>query len=219
MIGLNPLRKKVLITTDEVIFHGPTESKVDPRILVQSIIVAETRFIKPFIGSVPYDAMVAAKNNLVTDENKEDLQAALNEGRSGKEIIILNKGDYVNSDSYLNSVQLALWQNHLHKIVAECVVYTAMPGNRARFANQGMLKNSPDVIGGSSNTASIGMGELKTLMDQTMFTRIGPLMDDMHAYLCKNAYPGYTIKNTGTRRSGISLDMYDDEDEKCNCKW
>jgi hypothetical protein len=219
MTGLNPLKVKVLITTDEVIFHGPTDNKVDPRILLQSIIVAETRFIVPMIGLIPYTALVNAKNKVVTEINKDELQTALNAGRNAKDVIEVQLGDYVNSDTYLSTAQQALWQNHLHKLVAECVVYTALPGNRARFTNQGVTKNSPDIIGGTGSVASVDLFELKHLMDRTLQHRIGPLMDAMHDYLCQTVYPGYTNKYTATKRSGISLEMYDDEDDKCRCTW
>src|SRR5687768_17555614 len=134
MIGINPLRTKVLITTDEVIFHAPTDQTIDPRIILNNIIIAERRFIKPMVGSSIYKLLIDNKNLLVTSSNKATLQAIVNSGRpSDREQIILSTGDYVNSDAYLNEQQQELWFNYLHKIVAECVWFCALPVNRARF--------------------------------------------------------------------------------------
>lgn len=229
MIGVNPLKTKVLITTDEVIFHGPTDSTVDPRIIIQSIIIAESRFIKPLIGLGAYSKMVDSKNTVVTELNKDTLQTAVNEGRpstSNREQIVLRVGDYVNSDTYLTTTQLDLWQNYLHKITAECVIYTALVNNRARFTSKGVIKNSPNTIGNAGDTATVDLYELKHLMDRTLWYRIGPLIDDMHGYMCKVKYPDYTracdcdgLSRDLYKKAGLSLSMYDEDDERCGCDW
>lgn len=221
MIGLNPLKTKVLITTDEVIFHGPTDSKVDPRILLQSIIIAETRFIQPMLGATVYNALVEAKNTLVTADNKVQLQTDLNTGRTDREMITLQEGDYVNSDDSLSATQKALWNTYLHKITAECVVFCSLEGNRARFTAKGVTKNFPATIGGIGDTASVDLYELRHLIDRTLQVRINPLLEAMHEYLYSTAYPDYTRKKYSTKRSGIILSMYedDDDDDKCGCRW
>lgn len=227
MISVNPLKTKVLITTDEVIMHGPTDNTVDPRTLLHSIIIAESRFIKPLTGLVAYGKLVDAKNTLVTEANKATLQTEVNEGRASntnRETIVLKEGDYVNSDAFLSTTQLDLWQNYLHKITAECVVYTALVNNRARFTSKGVIKNSPNTIGNAGDTATVDLYELKHLMDRTLWYRIGPLIDDMHAYLCKVKYPDYTracdcdgLSKDLYKKAGLSLSMYDEDDERCGC--
>lgn len=229
MIAVNPLRTKVLITTDEVVFHGPVDNTPDVRMLLSSIIIAESRFVKPLIGLTAYKKMVDLKNQLVTEANLDNMKDLLNDKRSpDRKDIELHPGDYVNSDTWLTAKQLDLWQNHLHKITAECVVYVAMVNNRARFTAKGIIKNAPNLIGGGvGDTASVDLYELKHLMDKTMWHRIAPLINDMHSYMCKVSYPDYTrrcdcgdITGELANRNGISLNMYDDDDcGRPDCKY
>ncbi len=220
MIAVNPLKTKVLITTDEVIFHTPTDHQVDPRIILQCIIVAERRFIKPMLGAAVYQTLVDVKNKLVDSSNKASLQTDVNAGRSGREPIVLNEGDYVNSDTYFNAAQLALWTDYLHKIVAECVYYIALPVNRTRFNTEGMMQNSPNSITTAATSVSIALADLKHLMDKSLKDRIAPLMEDLHKYMCASGFTGYE-KDCGCdsdghphqRKSDIVLGMYDDIDD------
>lgn len=220
MIGVNPLRTKVLITTDEVIFHAPVDHDTDPRTILQSIIIAERRFVKPLVGATVYNALIDNKNALVTPGNKSILQEAVNTGREGdREIIKLYSGDYVNSDTYLNSVQQELWHQCLHKIVAECVWFCSLPVNRARFTAKGVVKNYPESISSTQDSVTIDLSELKHLMDRGLRDRINPLIDDMHEYMCLSGYPGYIRScegcgrsyGSGTPRSNVVLGMYDDD--------
>lgn len=226
MISVNPLKKKVLITVDEVIFHGPTDNTVDPRIILQSIIIAESRFIKPLLGLTAYNKIVEAKNVLITEGNLDTYKSQVNENRGkDRDERPVQAGDYVNSDTFLSTKQKELWHEHLHKLTAECVIYSALINNRARFTAKGVTKNSPNLIMGGTDTQSVDLFELKHLMDKTMWHRIGPLIDDMHGYMCKVKYPDYTrpceceqVGNKMANRAGIILSMYDD-DEKCGCDW
>lgn len=220
MIGINPLRTPVLITSDEVIFHAPTDHQVDPRHLLQSIIVAERRFIKPMLTDVPYNALTAMKNKIVTALNISTLQSDLNTGRDAdREQIVLVEGDMVNSDTYLDAISLALWKDYLHKITAECVYYVSLPVNRARFTSQGIMVNNPASITSDSKSQSIDLKDLKHLMDRTLQDRISPLVEDMHKFLCTNGYPGYAnncqCDSDGHRyikQTDVMLGMYDEDD-------
>jgi hypothetical protein len=226
MISLNLLKTNVLITTDEVIFHAPVEGTVDPRSIMQSIIVAERRFIKPMLGATVYDALIAVKNLLVTAGNKAATQTAFDDARgTDREPYTLKEGDIVNSDDYLSTTQKTLWNNYLHKITAECVYFVALPVNRSRFNSQGVTQNNPASITSSGGPASIDLRDLKHLMDRSLQDRIDPLMEDMHQYLCKTKYPGYTkdcgCDSNGTaykKKTDIILSMYDN-DENCKCEW
>lgn len=221
MIGLNPLRTPVLITSDEVIFHAPTDHQVDPRILLQSIIIAERRFIKPLLTHIPYDSLTAMKNTLVTSGNMATLQSDLNASRApNRDLIVLAEGDYVNSDTYLDATSLSLWKNYLHKIVAECVYFVSLPVNRSRFTSQGMMKNNPASITSSSESATINLDELKHLMDRTLQDRISPLIDDMHIFLCTNSYPGYAHNcrcddhgRFNSKQTDVMFGMYEEDDD------
>src|SRR6478609_9320313 len=116
MIDVNPLKTKVLITVDEVNFHAPIDQQADYRTILQNIIIAERRFIKPILGSSVYQALIDAKNVLVTEANLATSTTEVNEGRpEDREPIILHPGDYLNSETYLSTVQQDLWNNCLHK--------------------------------------------------------------------------------------------------------
>jgi hypothetical protein len=222
MIGVNQLRTKVLITSDEVIFHAPTDHSMDPRVILQSIIIAERRFIKPMIGASIYSYFIENKNLLVTISNKSSLETIINADRpADRQQIILNTGDYVNSDTYLNEQQLDLWQNYLHKIVAECVWFCALPVNRARFTSKGVIKNFPETINNDQESVTVDLKDLKHLMDKGLQERISPLMDDMHEYMCDSGYPGYSHKcacnDQPKKQSGVLFGLYDDDDDRKCC--
>jgi hypothetical protein len=221
MIGVNPLKTKVLVTTDEVIFHAPTDNTVDPRIILNNIIIAERRFIKPLLGVGIYNLIIDNKNLLVTSSNKDELQDIVNANRpADRQPIILNVGDYVNSDTYLNEQQQDLWLNYLHKIVAECVWFCALPVNRARFGAQGVIKNFPETIGQNQESVTIDLKDLKHLLDKGLQERITPLIDDLHSYMCSIRYPGYTRdcgcgESRTKKMSGVIFGLYDDDKKKC----
>jgi hypothetical protein len=222
MIGLNPLRTKVLITTDEVIFHAPTENTCDPRIILQCIILAERRFIKPVLGATLYGILIDKKNVLVTTDNKASLQTSLNTGRgTDREPIDLVEGDYVNSDTYLETEQQTLWKDYLHKITAECVWLVALPVNRARFASKGILKNNPETISENRDSVTVDLSDLKHLLDKGLNERITVLIEDMHSYLCESGFAGYFkdcgCNSEGTavkKSSGVIFGLYDDDKPK-----
>lgn len=217
-MNLNPLNKKVLITTDEVIFHGPTDMKVDPRILMQSIIVAELRIIKPVLGATIYNELIEAKNKTVTSDNISAYQTEINEGRAGREQITLKIGNIVNSATFLNDQQKELWTEHLHKLTAEAVVSASLHHNRARFTAQGVTKNYADIAGGG-NTTSVSLLELRNLIDHVSYSRISVLVDEMLLYMSAVGYPGYEQSTyIPMKKNPINLSMYEDE-TRGGCRW
>lgn len=224
MIGVNPLRTKVLITTDEVIFHAPMDNNPDLRSILSNIIIAERRFIKPLLGTIIYNQLLDNKNLLVTSSNKDALQTIVNAGRDHKrEQITLVVGDYVNSDAYLNEQQQELWVNYLHKIVAECVWFCALPTNRARFTGKGVVKNHPETISEKQESVTVDLKDLKHLLDKGLQERISPLLDDCHTYLCSVGYPNYPrdcgCGRTETQKmSGVLFGLYDDDDKRKCCE-
>lgn len=223
MISKNPLKTKVLITTDEVIFHAPVDNQGDARTILQSIIIAERRFIKPILGSTLYQTLIDAKNKLVTADNIVEYQTAIDdETHDDREPVTLVEGDMVNSDTFLDSTQADLWHTCLHKIVAESVWFCALPVNRSRFTAQGIIHNFPQEALGTSNSVSVDLRTLKHLMDRGLQDRISPLIDDMHSYMCVSHYPGYTREcgcdGKGTpKKTDFILGMYD-EDVPCGCR-
>lgn len=222
MIGVNYLKTKVLITVDEVVFHAPVDSQVDVRMINQNIILAERRFIKPILGSVIYGKLVEAKNKLVTEANLADSQTEVEVGRpDDRDPVQLHPGDYLNSDTYLNSVDQELWNSYLHKIVAEAVWFTALPVNRSRFTASGIVNNFPENVLSAGGSQTIQLRDLKHLMDKGLQDRVSVLIDDMHSFLCLTAYPGYK-RDCGcdgqgqTKKTDVILGMYD-EDYPCGC--
>ncbi len=220
MIGVNMLKTKVLITTDEVIFHAPMDNNPDIRSILSNIIIAERRFIKPLLGTVIYNQLLDNKNLLVTSSNKASLEAIVNAGRSeDRDPITLHVGDFVNSDTYLNEQQQDLWVNYLHKIVAECVWFCALPTNRARFTGKGVVKNHPETISEKQESVTVDLKDLKHLLDKGLQERITPLIDDLHQYMCSVGYPGYPRdcgceKSSTKKMSGVIFGLYDDDDRK-----
>jgi hypothetical protein len=146
----------------------------------------------------------------------------VNEDRpADRDPIVLVPGDYLNSDTYLSTVQQDLWNNYLHKLVAEAVWFTALVVNRSRFTAQGIINNFPDNLLSSGGSQTVQLRDLKHLMDRGLQDRISPLMEDLHSYMCVTAYPGYT-KDCGCdgkgspKKTDLVLGMYD-EDEPCGC--
>jgi hypothetical protein len=226
MIGVNRLRTEVLITTDEVIFHAPTDHQADPRTIENNIIIAERRFVKPILKGVLYQALIETKNKLVTAGNKVSLQTDVNTGRGAdREAITLNEGDYVNSDTYLDVNQQALWKKHLHKIVAECVWLVALPVQRVRFVAGGVVKNYPESISENRTSVTADLPDLKHLMDKGLNERITVLIQDMYEYLCENSFSGFQ-KNccddesaSSQKSSGVIFGLYDDDDKPKRSRW
>lgn len=224
MISVNYLRTKVLATSDDVIFHAPTDHNMDPRTINQSIIIAERRFIKPALGSTLYNTLVATKNILVTPANIAMLQATIDSAAStDREPIVLRSGDYVNSDGYFNTDEQLLWQEHLAKLVAEAVYFVTLPPARSRLGSRGLIKNFPEIIGPMSGEAvSADLRDLKHLMDRSLQDRISPLLDDMHDYMCEVGFRGYERDcgcNDGRpkgKKTDIVFGLYD-SDAPCGC--
>jgi hypothetical protein len=217
------LRAKVLLTSDEVMFHAPTDEHMDPRTILQNIIIAERRFIKPAIGTSIYNTLVTNKNILVTPANVEMLTESVNADREpDRETLVLHPGDYVNSDFYLNEVQQDLWREHLAKVAAEAVWLVSMPVNRIRSTAKGLIKNFPEIIGPMNGEAtSADLRDMKHLMDRGLQDRVSVLLDDLHEYMCTVSFTGYTrdcgCGKVPSKKADIVFGLYDDDPRRCGC--
>lgn len=210
--------RKVLITTDEVIAWGPTAHAVDPRNLLLAIQIAEDRFIKPAICKALYDDFRNRKNVVVTDINKAYLESQFTPAATLVVGQIVNALELVDIPAYKD-----LWNEHLWKTIAECVVYTATPTNFSQYTSQGEMVNNPKSIGmDGQGSATVSMAELKFKMDKMLMDRIDPLIAPLQEYICENAglFPLYNCrqcecdKNDGisyARKSGWIHGIYDDE--------
>lgn len=215
MYKVNPLSRKVLITTDEVIALAPTDNSVDPRNILQSITIAEDRFVRQAICKDLYNDFRSLKNVVVTDINKNYLTSLFPAGTT------LN-GEMVNSiDLVDNSAYRDFWNEHLWKLVAECVLYIATPTNFSRYTAEGEMINNPKSIGmDGQGSASAGLKELQWKMDKMLMDRIDPIIASTQEYLCDNIslFPLYNCRKcceedgvSYKRKTGWVHGIYDDQ--------
>lgn len=228
-----PFTRSVLITTDEVIHHSGQNHTLDPRRIQDSIIVAEERFIRQFIGFDFYESLRAIKNVTVTSGNKTTLETAINATLTTP--IALVVGDIVNAREYLTGANLLLWDEYLWKIIAECVMFLAFPENYTDFTSQGIVHNNPTAVGfDGAKTQTPELSVVKWQMDKKLMERIDPLLESMHQWICykrktdSTIYPLYE-KECATcgdgisykRKSDILMDIYGDEEDtttdNCSC--
>lgn len=187
MYRLNPLPRKVLIVTDEVIAMGATSGNCSPENLLQAIIIAEERFIKPMMCKDFYYAMRNQKNVLVTADNIADLTTKINIGNDG-EAAVLAIGDMVNSIEEVTSAPFKeWWYEYGWKIAAEAVVYIATPTNWTRYTAAGEMMNNPKSITNEGQGAvSADLKDIKWKMDKMLMDRLDPLIQASHEWLCDN---------------------------------
>lgn len=217
MYQQNLLKRDVLITPAEVVFHAPTKHELDHRMILNSIIVAEERFIKGELGYDFYEDLIAAKNILITSLNE-----AAYESDSGLQ---LAPGDLLNASELMPSQYQILWDKHLWKVVAECVMVSAYPEGFVQFGSEGTLHNSPPagLMVTSGHVVPL-LSSLKWVVEKKVKDRIDPLIKSMHEFICKNEadYPLYgkecvscSEENKDYRRkfNGVALDLYDDIDD------
>ncbi|RFM30021.1 hypothetical protein DXN05_03350 [Deminuibacter soli] len=198
----------MLITTDEVIALGPINQDADPRQLLQSIQIAEDRFVRPAICAGLYEDFRRQKNVIVTDVNIDDLTAKVNAGNYS-EPITLSVGQMVNAIELVETpAYTELWNEYLWKVCAEAVVFIASPTNFSRFTAQGEMQNNPkSITGEGQGAASVELKDIKWKMDKLMMERIDPLIEAMHLWLCENKgnFPTYTCKGCTRQTDGISI--------------
>lgn len=229
MYRLNLLQRNVLISTDEVIFHAPTKHTLDPRMIQNSIIVAEERFIKPLLCYEYYQALIAQKNLLITDGNKAAQQTLINASLpTGSQAVVLESGMIINALEYLDTDNKALWKEHLWKLTAECVMLVAYPEGFVQFGSEGAHHNQPPA--GPMSSGGIVTPDLRAMkwsLDKKLMDRIDPLIESLHQWLCKqkkadsSKYPDYDkdcdCDSKGVafkRKSQFILGLYDEEDEE-----
>jgi hypothetical protein len=188
---------------------GPTDNSPDPRVLLQSIQIAEDRFIIPAICRELYYDFRNQKNVVVTEGNKTDLQAKFS---SSDPPVTLAIGSFVNAiEQVTNPAYIELWNEYLWKICAEACVYIASPTNYSKFTASGEMVNNPKSITNEGQGAtSVDLKDIKWKLDKLLMDRIDPLIAGAHEWMCinKSALPLYTCKECERERksdpSGIS---------------
>lgn len=216
MYALNELQRNVLITVPEIMFHAPTKHTLDQRMIEQSIIIAEERFIRPEIGSAMYDDIVDQKNVLVTSGNLAALETASE--------LDLTEGQVINALEQLNPSYQSLWKQYLWKIVAECVLISAYPEGFAQFGSAGVVHTSPPAgLMVTSGEVVPLLQTVKWALDKKIQDRVAPLINSMNDYICNNK-ANYTLYGktcpevncNGTKEEKskwvgiVSTGMYDD---------
>lgn len=220
MYRLNPLNREVLITSDEVLAKAPVDNNADPRLLINTIEIAEERFIVPILGDALYEDLCALKNVTVTANNKATLESKFPAGTTLKEGQIVNAIEEVSDEWYQK-----LWNRFLWKIVAECVAYSIIPSNAVRTTAKGEMQNNPAGPMGSQEAASVSLSYLKFKMDKVLQDRIDPLIASMEKWLCTNKtnFPKYDSTRCPCddqprrKMTGFVHGVYDDEDNNCSC--
>lgn len=207
MYQINPLKRFVLITADEVLFHAPTSHTADKRMIEQAIIIAEERFIKPSLCPALYESIRSQKNWTVVTHSQDT--ANIRDSLPTAFLASLSIGDIVNAIELVKDTAIVdLWNEYLWKICAECVVYTATPTNFISYTAQGEMINNPkNILSDSQGSNSANQPEVQWKMNKLLMDRIDPLINAMHNYLCANRtnFAAYTCKHCTHDKNGIQV--------------
>ena len=202
MYTINQLPRATLITAMEVLAMTAMDAMTDTRYVLESIIVAEERFVAPVIGDAMYEAFLDQKNVLVTEDNLPDLIDAVNVSRLAQRKEALPKGALlpgmlINASELLTEANRRLWDRFLWKITAECVHCIMLPDHWLRTTAQGQQYNNPKSL--TAEMLASASGELKDVqfkIDHKLQSVINPLMARMEHWILAHAddYPLFPIK-------------------------
>jgi hypothetical protein len=226
MYNVNLLKQNVLITPAEVIHHAPVDHTFDPRIIMNSIIIAEERFIRPALGNGLYDLMASEKNVLVDSTNIADLQTHFDD-------VTLQEGDLVNAYEFLTVENLKLWKGgNLWKLCAEAVIMLVIPDQYIHTTTSGVVHKAPPAsVMSAAQVVAPDLAGVKWLMDKKTMDRIDPLTEAVKNFICRypTDYPLYTWcpckddcasdQGTGGGKSGWVTGIYDEQDKRCCDGW
>jgi hypothetical protein len=214
MYRINYTGRPVLITHDEVLFHAATDSNVDPRQIMQNIIVAEERWIAPALCDEFYYDFVNKKNKKISVDNQAQMVIDINASLTaqGKPTITaadIPIGTWINAIEFVTDAALVeLWEMFLWKVTAEAVDLATIIPSWLRHTSQGQQKNNPEVIGGSGQGSASGdRRDVQFKIDKAIQDRIDPLLERMHLWLCKrkSSYPLYCKPCECDNPNGVSF--------------
>lgn len=226
MYSLNPLPTNVLITPNEVLRYFPGNS-IDPDIFSSVIQLAEQRFVIPLLGYGYYQQLCTRKNIVVDSSNQSALQALMPPTSSALQI-----GWIVNAIELPNvtTADAALWNAVLWPFIAQCVMFTALPANYAKFTSSGIQKLNPtpaflDTNAGGTSSG-ISLNDLKYLRNEVLLQNISVMQDAMEQYLFNNrsSYPLVPCETYNkwdkdiaqdTRKTGLVFIYDEDCDNDC----
>lgn len=189
MYRINRLKRNVLITPDEVIFHAATDQEISERSIFPNIIVAEERWIANSICDKFYEDFISKKNKEVTAENQAELidkiNATIETPITDEDLpigTIVNAIEFVDDEWYVK-----LWNRFLWKLTAECVDAMSIVPSWLGHTSSGQQKNNPNAIGGNGKESA--SGELKDVqfkLDNYIQDRIDPIIERMKLWICQN---------------------------------
>jgi hypothetical protein len=198
MYRINRLNRAVLITVDEVITQCAMDQDADIRYIMNSIIVAEERWIRPALGNAMYRDLVTQKNVVVTADNQSDLVDAISASlvAAGKDPITADAlpiGIMVNAiELVTNAKYVELWEQYLWKLTAECVDVSCVIPSWLRHTAAGQQKNNPVVVGGNTEGSATGdRKDVEYKIDAYIQSRIKPLIAAMEQWICDEG--GFTL--------------------------
>ena len=189
MYRINRLKRNVLITPDEVIFHAATDQEISEQSIRPNIIIAEERWIANTICDAFYEELISKKNKEVTEENQQELLDKINS--TLKTPITLNDlpiGTIVNAIEFVeNEWYVKLWNRFLWKLTAECVDAMCIVPSWLKHTSSGQQMNNPKVIGGNESGAASGdVKDVKFKIDNYIQDRIDPIIERMELWICQN---------------------------------
>jgi hypothetical protein len=135
----------------------------------------------------------------------------------------------VNAYEFMSDDNVALWLEHLWKLVAECVMVIAMPEAFVQFGTEGVMHNMPQASPmQTAGQVTPDLKSVKWVMDKKIMDRIDPLLISLKNWICykrtinTGIYAKYPVQcgceNDNTRQSrktDIVLGLYDEEDVDC----
>lgn len=215
MYRINRLSRPVLITIDEVIAKAVVDENPDVRYLMNSIEVAEERFIASALGNAFYEDFIAAKNVTVTNVNQAALVASINASltAAGENMITsasLPVGFLVNAIELCPTEYQALWNRFLWKIVAEAVDIMAIIPSWTRTTASGQQQNNPkSITSDGTGTATADRKDVQYKVDSMVQQRLNPLIDRMKKWICDQPEGTYPLFDCGcsTDKSGINTQL------------
>lgn len=219
MYRINRLSRPVLITVDEVLTKAVVDENADIRYMLNSIEVAEERFIVPELGNKFYEDFIAKKNVVVTSGNHDALLADINASLAAAGKNPISGSDLVNG-MLVNAIELCpsnyqdLWNRYVWKIVAEAVDILAIVPSWTRSTAQGQQQNNPKSLSGGEGSATADRKDVEYKVDSMVKSRLYPLLARMKEWIIEDGsyslYP-FSKKTDGvSKSSSIIFDIYEE---------
>ena len=198
-----------MTTVDEVIAKAVVDENADIRYLLNSIEVAEERFIAPALGDSFYEDFIIRKNVQVSVLNQATLLAAINASlaAAGKNPIVIDNlvvGMWVNAIELCPPEYQSLWNRFLWKICAEATDIMAIAPSWLRTTAQGQQYNNPKVLTSEQlGSASGDRKDVEYKIDSMVKQRLSPLLERMKQWIQqKGGYP--LFKDAEGKSDGVS---------------